>query len=116
MSTASAAPQFQIKDSGARMEFSSGMVRDLADDKVNWALIADGPMLKRFAIHLTNGAKKYAARNWMKAAGDEEYQRFKESAFRHFMQWYLGDRDEDHGAAVYFNINGAEYVKEKMGE
>jgi predicted oxidoreductase len=30
------------------------------------------------------------------------------------MQWFLGDRDEDHAAAVLFNINGAEYVREKM--
>jgi hypothetical protein len=110
----STAAQFQIKDSGERMEFASGMVRDLADDKINWSLAIDGPMFKRYAIHLTNGAKKYAARNWMKAEGDEEYNRFRESAFRHFMQWFLGDHDEDHASAVFFNINGAEYVKERL--
>ena len=49
----------------------------------------------------------------MKAEGPVEYERAWESAFRHFMQWYNGDRDEDHGAAVFFNINEAEYVKEK---
>lgn len=105
--------EFTIKDSGARQEFSGGMVRDTAADKLNPALCWDGPMWKRWVIHLTNGAKKYAARNWMKAEGDAEYQRFKESALRHFMQWYDGERDEDHAAAVYFNINGAEYLREK---
>lgn len=103
--------EFTIKDSGKRQEFTSGMVRDVADDKVNFSLIADGPMFRRWAVHLTNGAKKYAKRNWMKAAGEAEYERFRESAFRHFMQWFYGDEDEDHASAVYFNINGAEYLK-----
>ena len=105
---------FVVKDSGARQEFASGMVRDLTDGKINFSLVADGPMLQRWAIHLTKGALKYAARNWMQAQGTPEYDRFRESAFRHFMQWYLGDRDEDHAAAVFFNINGAEYTKQKL--
>jgi hypothetical protein len=106
--------RYTIKDSGKREEFTSGMVRDTADDKTDYTLILDGPMFDRWAVHLTKGAKKYAKRNWMKASGDAEYQRFKESALRHFLQWYRGDVDEDHASAVYFNINGAEYVKEKI--
>lgn len=102
---------FVVKDSGQRQEFDSGMVRDTDDGKVQYALIADGPMLKRWAEHLTKGAVKYDARNWMKAEGEAEYNRFRESAFRHFMQWYYGESDEDHAAAVFFNINGAEYVE-----
>jgi hypothetical protein len=31
-------------------------------------------------------------------------------------QWFRGDSDEDHAAAVIFNINGFEYVKEKLRE
>ena len=107
---------FTIKDSGKRAEFDSGMVRDVTDDKINWALIADGPMLKRWAVHLTNGAKKYEARNWMKAKGPTERDRFKESAFRHFMSWYYGETDEDHASGVFFNICGHEYVRDKLEE
>ena len=55
-------------------------------------------------------------RNWELASTYEELSRFKASAFRHFMQWFKGDTDEDHAAAVYFNINAFEYVKEKKGE
>lgn len=105
---------FVIKDSGERKQFESGMVRDTEEGKTFWSLVASGPMLRRWADHLTNGARKYDKNNWMKAAGEEELQRFKESAFRHFMQWYYGDADEDHAAAVIFNLNGAEYVKEKL--
>lgn len=105
---------FTIKDSGQRTEFASGMVRDVTEGKVDYSLLRDGPMFLRWAIHLTKGAVKYAKRNWTKAAGQEEYERFKESAARHFEQWINGDTDEDHAAAVFFNINGAEYVKGRL--
>ena len=104
---------FQIKDSGERQQFSGGMVRDISTDKVDYLLVRDGPMYQRWAIHLTNGAKKYAKRNWMLASGEEEKNRFKESAARHFEQWLAGDRTEDHASAVIFNINGYEYCLEK---
>ncbi len=111
--------QFTIKDSGRRLRFGGGMVRDVTDGKIGWHRVADGPMLRRWAEHLTHAAKaKYAdvapgVPNWTRAKGRRELARFKESAFRHFMQWFLDEVDEDHAAAVYFNINGAEYVKER---
>ena len=106
--------EFKIKDSGERAQFSGGMVRDVATNKTDYTLILDGPMFDRWAVHLTNGAKKYAKRNWMKAEGQEEMDRFKESALRHFIQWFKGEIDEDHAAAVYFNINGYETTKGKQ--
>lgn len=106
--------EFITKDSGERTEFASGMVRDVTTGKSNPLLAFDGPMFLRWVGLLTRGAVKYAKRNWMKASGEEEYERFRESAVRHFFQWLNGDTDEDHAAAVFFNINGAEYVKEKM--
>lgn len=105
---------FQVKDSGVRQSFAGGMVRDVTTGKIDYSLILDGPMFKRWADHLTKGAIKYDKRNWMKAEGKEEYNRFRESALRHFLQWYWGELDEDHAAAVLFNINGAEYVKGRL--
>lgn len=102
---------FDVKDSGRREQFASGMQRDVTDDKVRYDLVFDGPMIERLAAHLTKGAMKYEARNWMKASGPAEMSRFRESAIRHFVQWMRGDQDEDHAAAVFFNINGYEYVK-----
>lgn len=107
---------FVVKDSGQRRVFESGMQRDLDDGKVNWALVADGPMLRRWAEHLTKGAKKYDARNWMKANGQAELDRFRESAFRHFMQLMEGDTTEDHAAAVFFNLNGMAYVQQRLDD
>ena len=60
------------------------------------------------------GAEKYSDRNWEKASSKKELNRFKEAAFRHFMQWFDGEMDEDHAAAVFFNISGAEFVKAKL--
>lgn len=71
-------------------------------------------LFQRFAELMTRGAVKYEARNWMKAEGQAELERFKASAARHFYQWFSGNRDEDHAAAVVFNLNGAEYVRQKL--
>lgn len=105
---------FITKDSGQRQEFETGMVRDTSTDKIRYDLVYM-PMFKRWAKLMTRGAKKYTARNWEKAETQEELDRFKESAFRHFMTWFLDeDSSEDHAAAVFFNISGAEFVKEKL--
>lgn len=108
-----AAMGFIVKDSGTRQHFQSGMQRDVTTDKTDYSLVLDGPMFERWATHLTKGAKKYTKRNWMQANSQEELDRFRESALRHFLQWYRGEVDEDHGSAVLFNINGAEYTKER---
>lgn len=105
-----------LQDSGRRHQFESGMVRDVTEGKTDYTLVFDGPMFERWAKHLTAGAveKGYGKRNWMQAEGVEEMERFRESAARHFVQWLRGDRDEDHAAAVIFNLNGYEYVRERM--
>jgi hypothetical protein len=55
-----------------------------------------------------------STRNWEKAKGQAELDRFRESARRHFSQWYYGELDEDHAAATFFNITGFEMVKSKI--
>lgn len=112
---------FIIKDSGKREEFVGGMVRDTAAGKVNYLKVLDGPMLHRWAEHLTKGAIKYpdirpGVANWTLAAGEAEYQRARESAIRHFFQYLRGDVDEDHASALFFNVNLAEYVRAKLQE
>lgn len=107
---------FVVKDSGQRKEYKSGMVRDLSEGKIDFSLIFEGPMYKRWAAHLTKGAEKYGKGNWTKADGNEELQRFRESAARHFYQWFMGETDEDHAAAVMFNINAAEFLTDKLNK
>jgi hypothetical protein len=71
-------------------------------------------MLKRWAKHLGAGAKIHGKDNWTLANSHEELEDYKESALRHCIQWVNGETDEDHAAAIYFNINAAESVKEKL--
>ena len=111
---------YEVKDSGERQQFASGMMRDTQTGKTDWWRVFIGPMLERLAIHVTKGAVKYpdvalGVPNWTLATGEEELHRFRASAARHFVQWLRGDQDEDHAAAVVFNINGAEYVRDKLG-
>lgn len=105
--------RYITKDSGRREEFTSGMVRDTQDDKPRYDLI-DRVMLRRWAELMGRGAKKYGDNNWRKATGEAELRRFEASAFRHLMQYLDGDTSEDHASAVFFNLSGAEMVKEKM--
>lgn len=107
---------YVVKDSGVRQEYASGMRRDTQEGKTNYLLALDGPMFERYATHMTKGAAKYGARNWQLANSEEELERFRTSALRHMMQWLAGDRDEDHAAAVWFNVNAAEYVKGRINE
>ena len=107
--------EFEIKDSGERKTFDSGMQRDSKKNPVRYDLIWQ-PGLKRLAIHMGNGAIKYSPNNWMKANSQDELDRFRESSYRHFMQWFNGERDEDHISATIFNLFGAEYTKERIGQ
>ena len=71
-------------------------------------------MIYRWADLLARGAIKYTKRNWERAKTNEELERYYASAARHFAQWMSGLTDEDHAAAVIFNIQGAEYTIWRM--
>jgi hypothetical protein len=92
------------------------MVRGSTEGKVNYLLVYDGPMLDRWAAHLTKAAPSKGKRNWMNARTPEDLERFREGFARHARQWLAGETDEDHAAAVVFNLNGALYVMERLNE
>ncbi|MGI5245463.1 dATP/dGTP diphosphohydrolase domain-containing protein [Dactylosporangium sp. CA-139066] len=111
---------FETKDSGERAQFASGMVRDTEKGKPRFDLLMPKgvpfreQMLTRFAALMARGAEKYAARNWEQADSEAELERMLSSAFRHFMQWMAGETDEDHAAAVMFNLMAAETLRWKL--
>lgn len=113
--------EYETKDSGERQEYVSGMRRDIQDGKPRFdLLLTDGlpyeeQFLTRFAALLGRGSVKYGERNWQLASSGEELSRFRASALRHVMQWASGEVDEDHAAAVAFNLMAYEYVKWKLG-
>jgi len=111
---------FKTKDSGKRVDYDSGMRRDIQDGKPRFDLIIphgqpyEETVLYRWAMLMERGMSKYGYRNWEKANTEEELIRFKQSAIRHFMQWISGEIDEDHVAATLFNLNAYEWLKRKM--
>lgn len=111
---------FYTKDSGKREEYDSGMVRDTQEGKARHDLLyvkgmpySDQP-LTRWASLLERGATKYGEENWTLAEGETELKRFRASAARHFAQWMSGETDEDHMAAVMFNMAAVAYLEWKL--
>jgi len=112
--------KFETKDSGQHETYDSGMVRDTEQGKPRFDLLLplDVPFpnqfLTRCAELLERGARKYGERNWEKGKGDKELARAISSAIRHLVQWASGETDEDHAAAVVFNLLQAETLKYRM--
>ena len=116
--------EYTTKDSGKRKEFDTGMKRDTEDDKPRMDLCYvkcmpySEQLLVRYGHLRARGATKYCETyddiNCEKAETEEELARFISSACRHFTQWATGEVDEDHAAAVLFNIQMAEMVKWKL--
>lgn len=110
------------KDSGQHEAYDSGMVRDTEKGKPRFDLMwpvgipYDQQFMTRIAGLLARGAEKYGDRNWEKGTGQAELDRAISSASRHFAQWVAGERDEDHAAAVFFNLLQAETLRSKMEE
>ncbi len=89
-----------IADSGERLQFPSGSLREVQLNKGRYDLL---PMeaLRRLAVHFEKGALKYADENWRKG---QPTRQFASSAMRHLCKFMQGYRDEDHLAAVLWNV------------
>lgn len=90
----------KIQDSGARQEFTTGSVRDTNEGKPRYDLLSS-IALYRLGIHTANGCKKYGERNWERG---QPLQRYIESLERHLHKMKMGFTDEDHEAAIMWNI------------
>jgi len=91
-----------INDTGARTQYgANGAMREVVEGKGRYDLISPF-MLDELAKWLELGAKKYADRNWEK--GGIPISRYYDSALRHLVKSIMGMTDENHEAAVIFNI------------
>ena len=89
-----------IKDSGSRSTYKSGAVRDNHEGKGRFDLIPFQGLM-RLARQYEEGAKKYADRNWEKGM---PISRYCDAAMRHLVKYIDGWDDEDHAAAVVWNM------------
>jgi len=89
-----------VKDSGKHQDFSTGSKRDTRNGKGRYDLVPAYP-LHRLARHYENGAVKYNEWNWLLG---QPLSRYIDSAMRHINDIKMGKKDEDHEAAVAWNI------------
>jgi hypothetical protein len=89
-----------LPDSGGRTEYPSGTVRDRRVGKGRFDLI-EPEILFRLALRYEAGAVKYGDRNWERGAPTSSY---VDSAMRHLTKYLAGWQDEDHLAAVIWNV------------
>lgn len=90
----------EVKDSGNRTEFQTGSRRDTQAGKGMPHLIPTYP-LRRLAVHFANGADKYGKHNWKLGQPLSQY---LDSLERHVWAVKEGLDDEDHEAAVLWNM------------
>jgi hypothetical protein len=85
---------------GCVRKFETGSVRDNRDGKWRYDLL---PMhaIYRLVRRFEDGAKKYGENNWRKGQPLSSY---LDSAMRHLARLAEGHRDEDHAAAVLWNV------------
>lgn len=104
-----------LKDSGAREEFSTGSKRDTREGKGRFDLLFMGmpEALRRMAVLLERGAKKYGERNWEKG---QPISRFLDSAVRHLSRAAQGDTDEDHLIQAAWNCMAAVETLHRINE
>lgn len=100
--------KYVTKDSGKRQEFDSGARRDTQDGKPRYDLIPPAP-LKRLAELYERGLQKYGEGNWTKGM---PVSRYLASAMRHLEDWRQGDDEEDHLAAVIWNVMAIMHFEE----
>lgn len=103
-----------------RVQFEGGGMRDSQAGKPRFDLLLpegipfERQYLTRVARLLAKGADHYEDRNWEKFQDQNALDRAKASAFRHFMQWITGETDEDHAAAIFFNVQAVEFIKDRL--
>lgn len=90
----------ELLDSGNRREFSTGAVRDMSEGKGRFDLLP-WRAIRQVALQCEAGAKKYGERNVDKGIPQKS---LIDSAFRHLMKYWTGEKDEDHLRAAAWNI------------
>lgn len=102
----------EIKDSGSRIVFETGAVRDCKEgvgrfDLLPWEAVWE------VAKHCEDGAKKYGERNCEKGIPVHS---LIDSAIRHLAKYLMGYDDEPHLRAAAWNVLFAIYMEQKHPE
>lgn len=114
---------YEIQGSGARESLGEdGGVRDTEEGKLDWSnlFVWFEPMATRFVTHMTKGRGKYedvkpGVPNWtLFPATETVLARTQRSLDRHYKAYRNGETDEDHAAAILFNLNLCERIRAEI--
>ena len=97
----------QLKDSGKRQDFSTGSKRDTDEGKGQPSRIST-LFLRKLSVHTQAGLQKYGDRNWEKG---QPLSRYIDSMQRHLWKIQEGQTDEDHVAALSWNVMAFTHTK-----
>ena len=89
-------------------QFNTGATRDTNENKLEYARFFSHEVLKRRAEYMDKHRKQSDGKlrdpdNWKKGIPMEVY---KDSAFRHFHDWWSGKDEEEAICALMFNCEG----------
>jgi hypothetical protein len=93
----------------------NGGNRDSAEGKLDYTLVPI-PSLNRLVRHYQNGLKKYGRGNWQLLNEPADIERYKQSMYRHLIQYLSGENNEDHLAAVAWNAFCLIYFEETKND
>ena len=91
-------------------QWDTGAQRDTGDGKLRMSLLPDKE-LDRVLKRYYDGAIKYGESNWKKGMPLSVYY---DSAFRHLQAWWRDEQDEDHAAAVVWNLLCAMWTEQNL--
>lgn len=101
---------FGFNFSNDQRTFATGAQRDSSSGKPRPDLISPFATMRRGRV-MELGAKKYGYRNWEKGM---PLSVFMASAMRHFLQFSMGAKDEDHLAHCAFNLDAIMHGQEMI--
>ena len=95
-----------------KRKFKTGAQRDTDIGKPKMSLVPTKEFI-RVMDHYRKGGEKYGFDNWKHGMKTSV---FYDSAQRHLLKWWLGENDEDHLAAVVWNVMGAMWTIQNKPE
>ena len=98
--------------SSTNRKFETGAQRDSDIGKPRMSLVPQEELI-RVMDHYRKGGEKYGINNWKQGMTTSV---FYDSAQRHLLKWWQGDTDEDHMAAVVWNVLGAMWTEQNKPE
>lgn len=97
-------------------KFKTGAIRDTQEGKIDFTETIAWESFGRYAAYMTEKAKKYGKGNFLKGIPIESYEK---SMLRHVHKYMVNkqggdlERDQDHLAAIVFNVFGIMLEEER---